>query len=214
MKNIIVADDHSFIRLGISFLLKDYFPSCKVIEVNDAESLISQIVSHHFDLVISDIEMPGRDGLETLQQIKSIYPGLPVIMISSYSEDLYAVRSFRLGASAYINKTAANDELINAIEHIRLGKRYFTPQIAETLLASIEQEQAPHNRFSLREFMVFKLLASGNSVSQIASQLFLAITTVSTYKRRIFEKLNISRDIELIHYAMTQKIIKTDKFIS
>src|SRR6185436_2985195 len=134
MNRIILADDHSFIRLGLIQILKDEYPSVEIIEVSDGETLVKEVTLHDWDLVISDLDMPGRSGLEALEQIKLIKPALPVLILSIYAEDLYAVRVLKAGASGYLNKNAAPYELIKAIKRISLGKKYITPEIAEKLL--------------------------------------------------------------------------------
>jgi DNA-binding NarL/FixJ family response regulator len=134
MKRIILADDHSFIRLGLIQILKDEYPSAVIKEVSDGEALIKEVMLHDWDLVISDLDMPGKSGLEALEQIKQIKPHLPVLILSIYTEDLYAVRVLKAGASGYMNKNAAPYELINAIQRISLGRKYITPEIAEKII--------------------------------------------------------------------------------
>ncbi|MEY2917439.1 MAG: hypothetical protein RIS73_1153 [Bacteroidota bacterium] len=207
MKRIILADDHSFIRLGLIQILKDEFPSAEIKEVADGESLIKEVLLHHWDLVISDLDMPGRSGLEALEQIKLIKPNLPVLILSIYTEELYAVRVLRAGASGYMNKNAAPYELITAIERIRLGRKYITPEIAEKLLANMDESKKPHELLTNREFEIFKLLALGKTVTQVADSLSLALTTISTHRSRIMEKLNLHTNSELTRYALAHHII-------
>ena len=207
MNRIILADDHSFIRLGLIQILKDEYPSADITEVSDGESLIKEVTLHDWDLVISDLDMPGRNGLEALQQIKLIKPDLPVLILSIYSEDLYAVRALKVGASGYLNKNAAPYELINAIKRILLGRKYITPEIAEKLLLQSNDDKEPHELLSNREFEIFKLLAFGKTVTQIARSLSLALTTVSTHRSKIMEKLNLSTNAELTRYAIAHHII-------
>jgi DNA-binding NarL/FixJ family response regulator len=207
MNRIILADDHSFIRLGLIQILKDEYPSAEIREVSDGESLISEVSRHDWDLVISDLDMPGRSGLEALQQIKLIRPSLPVLILSIYPEDLYAVRVLKAGASGYLNKNAAPDELINAIKRISLGKKYITAEIAEKLLIQHSEDKEPHEFLSNREFEIFKLLSLGKTITQIAESLSLALTTVSTHRSKILEKLNLSTNSELTRYAITHHLI-------
>jgi DNA-binding NarL/FixJ family response regulator len=207
MKKIILADDHSFIRLGLIQILKDEYPSVEIAEVSDGESLVKEVTLHDFDLVISDLDMPGRSGLEALEQIKLIKPDLPVLILSIYTEDLYAVRVLKAGASGYMNKNAAPFELITAIQRILLGRKYITPEIAEKLLISPGTNKKPHEQLTNREFEIFKLLALGKTVSQIADSLSLALTTVSTHRSRILEKLQFSSNSELTRYAIAHHVI-------
>lgn len=207
MKRIILADDHSFIRLGLMQILKDEYPSIEITEVSDGESLIKEVMLHDFDLVISDLDMPGRSGLEALQQIKLIKPNLPVLILSIYTEDLYAVRVLKAGASGYMNKKAAPYELITALQRILLGRKYITPEIAERLLINIDTDKKPHELLTNRELEIFKLLAFGKTVTQIADSLSLALSTVSTHRIRILEKLSLSTNSELTRYAIAHHII-------
>ncbi|HMU59877.1 MAG TPA: response regulator transcription factor [Chitinophagaceae bacterium] len=206
MKRIIIADDHSFVRLGLIQILKDEYPSAEIKEAEDGEVLVKEVMKQHWDLVISDLDMPGRSGLEALEQIKLIQPNLPVIILSIYSEDLYAVRALKAGAAGYLNKNAAPYELIKAIERIRLGKKYITPEIAEKLLEQQDEGRA-HERLSNRELEIFKMLAMGKTITQISETLSLALTTISTHRSHILEKMGLSSNAELTRYAIAHQII-------
>ena len=207
MKRILLADDHSIVRLGIMRILRDEYPSVEIKEVSDGESLIKEVIQHDWDLVISDLEMPGINGLEALEQIKQIKPDLPVLILSVYTEDLYAVRVLKAGASGYINKNVAAYELITAIQRILMGRKYITAEIAEKLLTNPDTGKKPHELLTDREFEIFKLLALGRTVTQIADSLALALTTVSTHRSRILQKLNLSNNSELTRYAIAHHII-------
>jgi two-component system invasion response regulator UvrY len=207
MKRIILADDHSYIRLGLIQILKDEYPFVEIKEVSDGESLIKEVLQSDWDLVISDLDMPGKSGLEALKQIKLIKPHLPVLILSIYAEDLYAVRVLKAGASGYMNKNAAPYELINAIRRIFLGKKYITPEIGEKLLLYADSDKQPHELLTNKELEIFKLLAYGKTITQIAGMKSLALTTVSTHRSRILEKLNLSTNSELTRYAITHHII-------
>jgi len=207
MNKIILADDHSFIRVGLIQILRDEYPTVEITEVGDGESLINEVSKNDFDLVISDLDMPGRSGLEALIQIKLIKPNLPVLILSIYAEDLYAIRVLKAGASGYLNKNAAPYELITAIQRISLGRKYITSELAEKLLVHMDSDKEPHELLSNREFEIFKLLAVGKTITQIAEMLSLALTTVSTHRSRIMDKLGLSNNSELTRYAITQNII-------
>lgn len=211
MKKIILADDHSFIRLGLIQILKDEYPSVEITEVAEGESLVKEVMLHDFDLVISDLDMPGRNGFEALEQIKLMKPDLPVIILSIYTDDLYAVRALKAGASGYLNKNAAPYELINAIQRVQLGKKYITPEIAEKLLEQINVNN-PHEQLTNREFEIFKMLAQGKTISQIAETFSLALTTVSTHRRHIMDKLGVSSNSELIRYAIMHHLLLDKDF--
>ncbi|MEO6356466.1 MAG: response regulator transcription factor [Ferruginibacter sp.] len=207
MKRIIIADDHSFVRLGIIQILKDEYPTVEITEVEDGESLVNAVMKNDFDLVISDLAMPGRSGLEALEQIKQIKPKLPVLILSIFSEDLYAVRVLKAGAAGFLNKNAAPYELIKAIERIARGKKHITPEIAEKLLNNHGVNKQPHELLSNREFEIFKLLANGKTLTQVAAMLSLALTTVSTHRGKIMDKLKLSTNSDLTRYAITHHII-------
>jgi len=207
MKRILLADDHSFIRLGLIQILKDEYPAVEIKEVGDGESLIKEVMQHDYDLVISDLDMPGKSGLEALEQIKLVKPHLPVLILSIYTEELYAVRVLKAGASGFMNKNAAPYELVNAIKRIALGKKYITPDIGEKLLLHADTDKNPHELLTNKELEVFKLLALGKTVTQIAEIYSLALTTVSTHRSRIMEKLDLSTNSELTRYAIAHHII-------
>jgi two-component system, NarL family, invasion response regulator UvrY len=206
MKRILLADDHSIIRLGLIQILKDEYPSAFIMEVSDGADLVKEVTLHDWDLVISDLDMPGRSGLEALEQIKVLKPSLPVLILSIYPENLYAVRVLKAGASGYMNKNSAPEDLIAAIQRIKMGRKYISPEIAEQLI-DIKLDQQPHEVLSNREFEIFKLLALGKTLTQIAEMNSLAITTVSTHRSRIMEKLHFSTNSELTRYALAHHII-------
>ena len=206
MKRIILADDHSFIRLGLIQILKDEYPDVEIKEVSDGETLIKEVTLNDWDLVISDLDMPGRSGLEAVEQIQLIKPDLPVLILSIYAEDLYAIRALKAGASGYMNKNAAPYELINAVKRISMGRKYITPEIAEKLLQQKGNKKL-HELLSNREFEIFKLLAIGKTVTQIGDSLSLALSTISTHRSKILEKLDLSSNAELARYAISHQII-------
>jgi len=207
MKRVLLADDHSFIRLGLIQILKDEYPTVEIKEVADGEALVKEVMNDDWDLVISDLDMPGRGGLEALEQIKLVKPQLPVLILSIFTEDLYAIRALKAGASGYMNKNAAPYELITAIQRILSGRKYITPEIAEKLLTYQDGSKKPHEFLTNREFEIFKLLALGKTVTQIAESLSLAITTISTHRSKILEKLDLSTNSELTRYAIINHLV-------
>ena len=207
MKRILLADDHSFIRRGLIQILKDEFSAIEITEVGDGESVVKEVTLHDFDLVISDLDMPGISGLDALEQIQLIKQNLPVLILSVFTEDLYAVRVLKAGAAGYMNKNAAPFELINAVHRIALGKKYITPEIAEKLLINVDTSKRPHEVLTNRELDILKLLAEGKTVTQIAQSLSSALTTVSTHRTRILEKLGLTTNSELTRYAIAHHII-------
>lgn len=209
MLRVIIADDHAIVRKGLRQLILEEFPTAVIGEVGDVESLITHVIKEQWDLVICDISMPGRSGLEALQQIKEINHALPVLIMSMYPEDQYAVRVFRAGASGYLSKDAVHQELISAIRMIQNGRKFITPGIAEKLVGALDADKPhePHEHLSNREFDVMKMLASGKSITEIAEQLSLSATTVSTYRSRILEKTGLKNNADLTRYALEKKLI-------
>lgn len=206
MDRIIVADDHAFVRMGIIQILKDEFPFSFVQEAKDGTELLQQVIEQDWDLVISDLDMPGKTGLEVLEHLRKNKPSTPVIILSIYAEELYAVRAMKAGASAYLNKSTAPYELIKAIERIRMGRKYISEELAEKLL-KLDDHKTAHEKLTNREFEIFKLLASGKSVSQIADSLSIALTTVSTHRLHILEKLGLSSNADLVRYAISHGLL-------
>lgn len=204
---ILLADDHSFIRLGLIQILKDEYPEAVITEVGDGEALVKEVIKGSWDLVISDLDMPGRGGLEALEQIKQIRPQLPVLILSIFTEDLYAIRVLKAGASGYLNKNAAPYELITAVQKILNGRKYITPDIAEKLLLQQDAHKKPHEQLSNRELEIFKLLAEGKTITQIAEMLTLATTTISSHRSKILEKLQVSTNSDLTRYALSNGIL-------
>lgn len=209
MLRVLIADDHTVVRRGLRQILLEGFPNAHVEEVPDAEELIKRIITSKWDLVISDLSMPGRSGLEALQQIKQLQPKLPVLILSIHSEEQYAIRVLKAGASGYLSKDMAPDELVIAVQKVMLGKKYITDTIAEKLATVLgnDSDKAPHESLSDREFTVLKLLASGKSVSEIAESMFLSVTTVSTYRTRLMNKMNMKNNADLTLYAIENKLL-------
>ena len=209
MIRILVADDHTVVRRGLRQILLEGFPGALVEEVGDAEDLIKNVVKSSWDVVISDLSMPGRSGLDALQQIKQLHPNLPVLILSIHPEEQYALRVLKAGASGYLSKDMAPDELVNAVKKVMLGKKYITASVAEKLAATLDQDHSKplHEYLSDREFNVLKMLAAGRSVSEIAESLFLSVTTVSTYRSRIMAKMNLKNNAELTLYSMEHKLL-------
>lgn len=209
MIRILVADDHTVVRRGLRQILLEGFPGALVEDVGDAEDLIKNVIKSQWDVVISDLSMPGRSGLDALQQIKQLHPNLPVLILSIHSEEQYALRVLKSGASGYLSKDMAPDELVNAVKTVMLGKKYITSAVAEKLAATLDQDRNRplHEFLSDREFNVLKMIAAGRSVSEIAESLFLSVTTVSTYRSRIMAKMNLKNNAELTLYSMEHKLL-------
>ena len=209
MTKIIIADDHPIVRAGMKQIISEVSDLMVTAEASDGRGLLSKIRSEEFDLVILDITMPRMDGLDVLKQLKIEKPKLPVIVLSMHPEDQYAMRVLKAGASGYVTKASAPDELINAVRKVCRGGKYISPTIAEKLAFQLDAdfEEMPHELLSDREYQVLCLLASGKSVTQIAEQLALSVKTVSTYRARILEKMDMKNNAELIHYAVQNKLV-------
>lgn len=206
---LLIADDHAIVRKGLRQLLIEIYPSAVIGEAGDAESLMGAVLREEWDVVICDINMPGRSGLDALAQLKQARPGLPVLIMSMYPEDQYAVRVLRSGASGYLAKDSIHDDIGKAVELVLQGKKFITSSVAEKLAEAVDtlNVQHVHELLSDREFDVFKLLASGNTITDIAEQLSLGATTVSTYRSRIMEKMNMRTNADLTRYAIERKLI-------
>jgi two-component system, NarL family, invasion response regulator UvrY len=209
MLKILIADDHTVVRKGLKQILLEEFHSALVEEVADAEELLKKLMKGEWDVVISDLSMPGRSGLEALQQIRQYYPKLPVLILSAHSEEHYAIRVLKAGAAGYLSKDSAAEELVKAVNRVLSGRKYITSSIAEKLADTLDHDNGKlsHENLSDREFEVLKLLAAGKSVSDIAASLSLSVTTVSTYRARVMVKMNMKTNADLTLYAVENKLI-------
>lgn len=209
MIQILIADDHAIVRKGMKQLILEEYPSAIVCEVNNVEDLIHEVLKAEWDVVICDITMPGRSGLDALHQIKEINPKIPVLIMSMHPEDQYALRVLKAGAAGYLNKDSVHEELIKAIQTTRLGRKYITPTIAEKLAGALNTptDKQMHENLSDREFDVLKMLATGKFISEIAAKLSLSPTTVSTYRARILEKMGMKNNAELTRYSLENNLI-------
>lgn len=207
---ILLADDHTIVREGIKLLLTEAYPFSEIVDVSDSVDLMKLVYKEKWDVIICDISMPpGDSGLDSIKQIKEYSPKTPVIILSMHSPDQYAVRSIKAGAMGYLTKGAATLELVKAVNQVMSGKKYLSPDVADVLADAFEnsnKNQSVEN-LSDREFEIFKLLASGKSVSDISKQLVLSPNTVSTFRARVFEKMGFQNNLELIRYAVDNKLI-------
>jgi two-component system invasion response regulator UvrY len=209
MMQILIADDHAVVRRGLTQILLEEFSSARIEEVDNSEDLIRKAMDGHWDVIISDLSMPGRSGLDALHQLKELLPDTPVLIMSIHPEDHYAIRALKAGASGYLTKATAPTELVKAVRLVLEGRRYISASTAEKLASAVIQEKDKplHEYLSNREFDVLKLLAAGRPVSEIASQLSLSITTISTYRARIMSKMKIKTNAELTIYAMNNHLL-------
>jgi len=209
MLKIIIADDHPIVRAGMKQIISEASDLVVADEAGDGRQLLTKIRKQNFDVVILDLSMPHMDGLDVLKQLKIEMPKLPVIVLSIHPEDQYALRVLKAGASGYVNKVSAPDELISAIRKVYRGGKYISPAIAEKLAFQLDAnfKEMPHEALSDREYQVLCLLASGNTVTDIADELALSVKTISTYRARILEKMDMKNNAELIHYAVQNKLV-------
>lgn len=216
MIKVMLVDDHLIVRQGLRQVLGDVDDLAVVADAADgvqAMQLVRQLMAAKegsgVDVVLLDIAMPGRDGLEVLKQIKAEYPRLPVLMLSTYPDRQFAVRCLRAGAAGYLNKSADPDDMVAGLRKAVSGGVYLTPSVAELLATSLSEvrDKPAHESLSQRESQVFRLLAEGQSVGQIATALSLSSNTVSTYRARILEKTGTRNDVELALYAVRQQVV-------
>jgi two-component system invasion response regulator UvrY len=207
---ILIADDHTIVREGIKMLLIEAYPFSEIVDVSDAEGLLKRALGEAWNVIISDISMPpGDSGLEAVKKIKAQTPGVPVIMLSMHAPEQYAVRAMQSGASGYLTKGAATLELVNAVNTVLSGKKYLTPEVVNVLADAFENNNNTRNisNLSERENEVFRLLATGKTISEIARHLSLSTNTISTFRSRIFEKMDFHNNLELIKYAIDSKLV-------
>ena len=205
----LIADDHAIVRKGLRQILHDEFPNVVIDEVANGDDLLENVRVQQYEIIILDISMPGRSGLDILKQLKAMEHLSPVLILSMYPEDQYAIRVLKAGAAGFLSKDIAAEELVNAIKRILSGRKYITQSVAEKLAVGVDlqRDQPAHEILSDREFEVLKYIASGKTVSEIANLLHLSVATVSTYRTRILEKLHYKNNAELTHFVISQGII-------
>src|SRR6185436_11169261 len=206
---ILIADDHAVVRRGLKQILADDLRDASFGEANTGQEALDKVWKDRWDAVILDITMPGRSGLEVLKEIKKSRPKLPVLVLSMHPEDQFAVRVLKAGASGYMTKESAPEELVGAIKKIVAGGRHVSPALAELMAAylTMDTKRPAHELLSNREFQVMRQIASGKTVSQIARELSLSVRTISTYRARILEKMALKTNAELTHYAFQNQLV-------
>ena len=209
MIRILIVDDHAILLRGLKEILEREFRDVSIGGAGTAEQALTQLDAENWDLVILDITMPGRSGVDVLRHLKALRPKLPVLVLSMHPEDQYGKRVLKAGASGYMNKESAPEELIKAVRKLLSGGRYVSPTLAETLAVDLgrDDDTPAHERLSDREFEVLRKMASGKTVGQIAQELHLSVPTVSTYRARILEKMGMSNTAELIRYALSHHLV-------
>jgi len=205
----LIADDHAIVRKGLVQLLSEEFPSSTIKEVSNSNEVLEAVAQQIWDVILLDISMPGRNGIETLKQIRANGIKAPLLMLSMHSEEHYALRVLKAGASGFLNKESATQELLAAVHKVLSGKKYITATVAEKLAESIGEpnDKSAHELLSDREMQVLQLLASGKTVSEVAEEISLSVNTISTYRTRILEKLQLNNNAELTRYAIDNGLV-------
>src|ERR1035437_6291570 len=204
MKKLLLIDDHEVVRDGVKRILGEQPGAFEFGEASDAAAALQLVQEQNWDLAVLDLSLEGRGGLDLLNELKRLRPKLPVLILSVHSEEQYAKRAFKAGASGYVTKDSSRDELATAIHRVLLGGRYVSQLLAETLIDDMVQgtDRQPHDCLSAREFEVMRLIASGKTVGEVAELLSLSDKTISTYRARILEKMDLKNNAELTHYAI------------
>jgi len=210
MINIIIADDHTIVRAGLKQIISDFRDMNVIDEASDGQDLLQKIKKNKPDVILLDISMPGRNGLEILKQIKVEKPEIPVLVLSMHSEEQYAIRTIKAGASGYLTKEAASDKLIEAIKKVHSGGKFISSTLAEKLADNLLRDtgSVPHEYLTDREYQVFFSIASGKTVTEIAGEMFLSVKTISTYRRRILNKMDMKNNSELTRYAIENDLLE------
>jgi two-component system invasion response regulator UvrY len=209
---ILIADDHAIVREGLKQILAD---TGDIVVAGDAASgvdAIKMMRTGEYDVMLLDISMPDRSGIEVLKQLRQEFPKLAVLMLSMHREDQYAIRSLKAGASGYLNKQSAPDELVNAIRQVAQGHKYISPALAQQLANQIgdDREVPPHETLSDREYQTLTMIASGKTVSEIAAELVLSVKTISMYRSRLLQKMKLRHNADLTHYAIKNNLVEEE----
>jgi DNA-binding NarL/FixJ family response regulator len=209
MIRILIADDHTIFREGLKHILTEYSDLIVTDEARNGQEVLEKVWNNEYDMVLLDISMPGMNGLEVLKRLKKEKPKLSVLVLSMHPEEQYAVRALKSGASGYLTKESATDELITAIRKISQGRKYITSSLAERLAFGLETdaEKPPHETLSDREYQVLLMIASGKTITQIAKELFLSVKTVSSHRSHILEKMEMKTNAELTHYVIKHNLL-------
>lgn len=209
MLKVLIADDHEIVRKGIRQIILEGFSFAEIAEASDTDSLVHHALNGEWDIIISDLAMPGGGGIEALFRIREKFPNQRILIVSIYPEEQYAIRAMKSGASGFLNKTTAPEELIEAINTILAGRKYIQPLLAEKMAGTLKDQAGmlPHELLSDREFDVLIKIATGKSVSEIATLLSVTVNTVSTYRSRMLQKMDMKNNADLIRYAIENKLV-------
>lgn len=209
MIRILIADDHAVVREGLKRIIADTSDMVVVEEASQGQDILEKIRKQSLDVVVLDITLPGVGGIEILKMVKREQINVPILILSMHPEEQYAVRVLKAGAAGYLTKESAPEQLVKAIRKVHNQGKYITPSLAEKLAFDLEtdREKPPHEMLSDREYQVMRMIAKGQSLKQIAEKLRLSVKTISTYRSRILEKMNLKNNAEIIHYAMQKSLI-------
>lgn len=207
--HILVVDDHAVVRQGVRQILSEQFQDAVIGEAASAQEMMEQMRRHNWDVVVLDVGMPGKSGLDALKDLKQAYPKLPILVLSAYPEDQLARRMLKAGAAGYLNKDSAPNELVRALRKILGGGKFVSAAVAELLAANLDDhfEKPLHEQLSDREYQVMCLIAVGKSLKEIADDLCVGVSTINTYRARILEKMQLRNNTELTHYAIENRLV-------
>ncbi len=210
MTKILIADDHPVFRQGLKQILMSASESIIVEEANNGQEVLNMIYKNSYDAMFLDISMPGRNGLEVLQELKRVKPNIPVLILSMHSEDQYAVRAMKAGASGYLTKDGEANEFVMALQKVLSGKVYFSSAVVEQLISGFDKkgDKAAHELLSDREYQVMRMIASGQKLKDIANELSLSLSAVSTHRTRILRKMNMKSNADIIRYALKEGLVE------
>lgn len=207
---VLIADDHAIVRQGLRQILSDTPDLMVAGEASNGVEALHLVREGQWDVVLMDVSMPDRNGIDSLKLIKKEFPKLPVLILSMHPEEHYAIRALKAGAAGYLTKQSAPEQLVNAIRQVANGKKYVSPSLAEELANAIsdDNDKAPHERLSDREYQTLCMIASGKTLSQIAEELNLSVKTVSVYRARLLEKMKMRNNAELTHYGLKYHLVE------
>jgi DNA-binding NarL/FixJ family response regulator len=209
MIRVLIVDDHQIVRRGLKEIFSDEFADLNVGEAETSKAALELVVTQDWDIVLMDINIPGRNGLEVLEEVKRLRPRTPVLVLSAYPEEEFAIRALKCGASGYLNKSRASEELLAGVKQVLAGGRYITASLAERLAAALgsDVQQAPHESLSSRELQVLRMVANGRTLKEVAAELALSEKTVGTYRSRISKKMGLASNVELTRYALQHRLV-------
>ena len=208
--HVLIADDHAIVRQGLRLILSETDDLVVAGEAEDGADAMVLARQQHWDVFLLDVTMPNRDGIDTLKQLKKEFPRAPVLILSMHPEEQFAVRALKAGASGYLNKQSAPEQLVTAIRQVAMGKKYVSAAVAQQLANAIsdDSDKPPHERITDREYQVLSLIASGKTLTQVAETLNLGVATVSTYRARLLEKMGLRSTAELIRYGLEHGLVE------